>query len=380
MTDVIVLGGGLVGSVIAADLAREDDFTVTIADRDHQALHAAQQRTSQSIQCMQRDLSNANDLEQLVAPFDLVIGALPGAFGYQTLQAVLNAGKPFCDISFMPQDAAPLNQAARDAGVPAIIDIGVAPGMSNILAARAVRELDQCESLTIYVGGLPKDPHWPFQYKAGFSPIDVIEEYTRPARFIKDGQIITREALSDCELINLPRIGQLEAFNTDGLRSLMHNLDVPNMTEKTLRYPGHAELMHVFRETGLFSYDPIKVAGSTVRPIDVTTQLLFPKWTYNPGEADLTVMRIIASGRKDNQSCSITWDLYDEHDPQTDTLSMARTTAFPCAIIARMLARGAISATGVLTPEQLADDESLVTALLNELEQRGVHYERSIQV
>jgi len=379
MTDVIVLGAGLVGSVIAADLTRDSEFNVTIADRSCAALDAAKQRASGKITCLEHDLGDTRAINKLVAPFDLVIGALPGSLGYQTLDAVINAGKPFCDISFMPEDAAQLDHAAQQAGATAIVDIGVAPGMSNILAARAARELDRCDSISIYVGGLPKHPQPPFYYKAGFSPIDVIEEYTRPARFIKDKQIVTRDALSDCELIELPRVGQLEAFNTDGLRSLMHTLDVPNMIEKTLRYRGHAELMRMFRETDLFSYEPIDVAGQSIRPIDVTAQLLFPKWRYEPGEADITVMRIIATGLLNDEPCSMTWDLYDEYDGASETLSMARTTAFPCAIIARLLARGAINTTGVIAPEQIAENDALVTHALDELKRRGVQYEQSVQ-
>lgn len=374
MPTAIVLGAGMVGSVIAADLAR--DFDVTVADARGASLERAASRAD--VQTIRADLSDADTIKELVAPFDVVCGALASHLGFNALRAVIEAGKPYADISFMPEDAIDLHGLAADRGVTAVVDCGVAPGMSNLLAARSASEMAPCRNIEIYVGGLPKARNWPFEYKAGFAPADVIEEYTRPARLVEHGRVVIREALSEPELIDFPGVGTLEAVNTDGLRSIADTMDVPFMKEKTLRYPGHYELMRVFRETGLFSKDPIDVGGVMVRPLDVLSTLMFPKWTYDEGEADLTVMRIIVDGEIDGKPVRHTWDVADELDPATGFTSMSRTTAFPCALFAREILAGNITTAGVLPPEKLGGDAGLVGRVLDGLKARGVEYTHTV--
>lgn len=377
MPSCIVLGAGMVGSVIASDMCR--DFETSIADIRPQQLAAAEARAARinlgkSIRGIAADLSDPAAITKLVAPFDLVIGALSSKIGLAALGAVIAAGKNYCDISFMAQDSRELDAQARAKGITCITDCGVAPGMSNILAARGAMMLENCTHLEIYVGGLPRDRRWPFQYKAGFSPADVIEEYTRPARLVEHGKIVIREALSEPELLEFDGVGTLEAFNTDGLRSLANGLTVPFMKEKTLRYPGHIELMRVFRHLGLFSEEAVDVKGASVRPLDLTSSLLFPKWTYQPGEEDLTVMRVEARGTRGGSPASVRWDLFDLFDRETSTTSMARTTAFPCAIVARMIHSGKFSRPGVFAPEVLSDDPETLSHIMREHEARGVRY------
>ena len=370
MSTAIVLGAGMVGSVIAADLSR--DLDVTIADASKPALaRAARLATMQTVSA---DLSDADTIKRLIAPFDIVCGALASHLGFNALRAVIEAGKPYCDISFMPEDAIDLDGLAFEHGVTAVVDCGVAPGMSNLLAAHAASRMDPCRNIEIYVGGLPVERRWPFEYKAGFAPADVIEEYTRPARLVEHGRTVVKEALSEPELIDLPGVGTLEAVNTDGLRSLAQTMNVPFMKEKTLRYPGHYELMRVFRETGLFSKDEIEVNGARVRPLDVLSTLMFPKWTYEPGEADLTVMRIIADGDINGEPTRHTWDVLDRLDPETGFTSMSRTTAFPCAIVAREIIAGNITRPGVLPPEKLGADADLVSRVIEGHRSRGIEY------
>jgi lysine 6-dehydrogenase len=382
MKNALVLGGGMVGSVMAADMAA--DFAVTIADIREANLTAAADRArrlGRSLKTERADLSDPAAVRRLAERADVVLGALSSHIGLAAMRAVIDARKPYADISFMAQDPRPtLDALARERGVPVVYDFGVAPGMSHLLAAHGSRLLDTCTRLEIYVGGLPRERRWPFEYKAGFSPADVIEEYTRPSRLVEHGQTVTRAALSEPELMDFPGIGTLEAFNTDGLRSLCDWQDrIPFMVEKTLRYPGHIELMRVFRETGLFSQDPVTIPDIhgnpvSIRPLTLTSALMFPKWTYAPGEADLTVMRIIATGTKAGKAASHTWDLLDFYHPETQATSMARTTAFPCAIMARALASGRVNTPGVHAPETLAAQPGLVDHLLAELATRGVRY------
>ena len=369
MKRVTVLGGGMVGWTCAMDLARIGALEVTLVDSRQAVLERAQAR---GVATLCADLSSPAATTQVVADADVVLGALPSALGLQTLRAVIDAGKTYCDISFMPEDARQLHDLARERGVCAVTDCGVAPGVSNLLAGHAALQLDPCDNLEIYVGGLPVARHWPFEYKAGFAPGDVIEEYTRPARLVEHGSIVVRPALSEPELIEFPGVGTLEAFNTDGLRSLAYTLKVPAMKEKTLRYPGHIELMRVLRELGLFSRTPIEVSGQRVVPLEVTSALLFPKWTFAPGEADFTVMRVLADGQQHGRRVRMTWDLLDRHDAREDVRSMSRTTAYAATSMVTLLARAAWSEPGVWTPELLAGQPGLVDDFLTEYARRGV--------
>lgn len=376
MATVVCLGAGMVGRLIAADLARERGVSVIAADRSEASLAAARslaQRMGAAIETARVDLSSQSEIQRLIEDADVVCGALASHLGFAALETIARAGGKYVDISFMAEDALELDALAKEHGACAVVDMGVAPGMSNVLAGEVARELSPCARLRIFVGGLPKERRWPFEYKAGFAPADVIEEYTRPARLVERGEIVVRPALSEPEPIDFPGVGTLEAFNTDGLRSLATTLDIPDMAEKTLRYPGHIELMRVMRETGLFSKEPIDVGGQRVTPLDVTSALLFPKWTYEEGEVDLTVMRVIGEAR----GMRVQWDVYDEADLAAGVSSMARTTAFPAAIVARMLLDGTIEDAGVHAPEALAGNMLVVERLLSELADRGVRYERS---
>jgi saccharopine dehydrogenase-like NADP-dependent oxidoreductase len=369
----IVLGAGMVGSAMAEDLAADRAYEVTVADVRPDVL--ARRPTASGLRALTADLGDPDVVRKLVSDFDLVLGALPSSLGLKTLRAVIEARKPYVDISFMAEDGTELSGLARELGVTAVIDCGVAPGVSNMIAGWGASQLDVCERLDICVGGLPVERRWPYEYKAGFSPIDVIEEYTRPARIVEKGRLVVREALSEPELLDFAGIGTLEAFNTDGLRSLVQTLSgVPDMRERTLRYPGHIALMRVLRETGFFSKEPVPVRGLTVRPLDVTAALLFPKWTFGEGEADLTVMRVVVEGLRGKERVRISADLLDRYDPRTGLRSMSRTTAFPAAIMARMVAEGRFSRKGVFPPEIPAREPGLLDRMLAELERRGVHY------
>jgi len=260
--------------------------------------------------------------------------------------------------------------------------------MSHALAADCHRRLAakgiKTESLRIYVGGLPRVRTWPYQYKAAFSPADVLEEYTRPSRIVEHGRIVVREALSEPELMDFEGVGTLEAFNTDGLRSLSRSYlgIVPHMVEKTLRYPGHIEQMRVLRATGLMSEESTELGGVRVKPRELLAKLMFPHWQYAPGEEDLTVMRVVGEGGGKR----IAWDVLDVGTQggggggDGRQTSMGRTTGFPCAIVARMLLDGTIRGSGlgpgVVNPERLGEHPAVLDRLVAEQAApgRGVAY------
>ena len=228
------------------------------------------------------------------------------------------------------------------------------------------------------MGGLPVERRWPFDYKAGFAPWDVIEEYTRPARIVEHGRVVVKEALSGSELVDVPGVGTLESLNTDGLRSLAHTLKVPFMKEKTLRWPGHAELMRALRETGFFSIDPVEVDGHAIRPRDLTAASLFPKWTFEEGEADITVMRVRVEGQEGGTPTEYAWDFVDHFDATTGLRSMSRSTGFTATAIARLVLDGTFRQPGVHPPETLGAKPGMLDRVLADLRARGVRCEARV--
>ena len=295
------------------------------------------------------------------------------------LRSVIEAGKNIVDISFMAEDTLSLDGLAKSRGVTAVVDMGVAPGMSHMIVGYVNSLMDKTESAVILVGGLPVIREWPYEYKIAWSPKDVIEEYIRPARLIECGKIVEKPALSDLELVDLPRIGTLESFNTDGLRSLLYTIKIPSMKEKTLRYPGYTEKMRMLRETGFFSDTPIEVGGVKIKPIDLTSKLLFPKWELKEGEEELTVMRVMVQGKKDEKILRYTYDLMDYYDKEEKATSMSRTTGFPCAIMARLVAQGEFQYPGVCPPEYIGREHKVYQKVMEELKKRNVFYKESIK-
>ena len=299
---IVVLGGGRVGSAIVRDLAAEEDNHVLVVDLDPVAV---ERMTEFGADGVVADLSQAETVFKAVKDADLVVGAVPGFMGFKTVKRVLKEGKPIVDISFFPEDAFELEDLASRAGVACLFDCGVAPGLTNLILGRMEEHLDETTSFQAFVGGLPVERTWPWEYKAPFSPGDVIQEYVTPARRRQDGIEITRPPLSDVELIDFPGLGSLEAFNTDGLRSLHRTSKTPNMVEKTMRYPGHAVRMRILREAGFFGTEQIQAASGSVIPRDVTESLLFDAWRFEEGEPDLTVARIIVEGEKGPRATNV---------------------------------------------------------------------------
>ncbi len=373
---ITVLGAGMVGSAIARKLAEDGRFQISAADRSPQALADLAQRAPVQTHCA--DLSSPATLHDLIAAADLVISAVPGFMGFATLKTVIEARKNVVDISFFEEDAYDLDALARLNGVTAVVDCGVAPGLSNIIAGYARNQLDEIDLIDIAVGGLPQARHWPFEYKAVFSPVDVIEIYTRPAWLVEHGREVARPALSGLELIDFPGVGTLEAFNTDGLRTLRRTLRAPNMRERTLRYPGHANLMRVFRESGFFSDEAIDVRGQHVRPIDLTSRLLFEQWRMGKGDADMTVFQTVIEGRKADQRLRLSYDMVDRFDEATQTSSMARTTGYTCAAVARQVLAGRYAAKGICAPEEVGGTPGCYEALLADLAQSNLHITETI--
>ncbi len=368
---VCVIGAGLVGSAIAADLGKLYD--VTVMDINPIRLNTLKERSG--VKIVEADISDKKILYETIEDASLVVGAVPGKFGFQLLRNVIEAGKDMIDISFCPEDYLELDSLARENNVTVIPDIGVAPGLCNIICGYHNQRME-IKKYKCMVGGLPVVRKWPLEYKASWSPADVIEEYTRPARLVENGKMVVKQALSDPELIDFEGIGSLEAWNSDGLRSLISTMPhIPDMVEKTLRYPGTTEYLKVLKELGYFSSELMEVHGQMIRPVDLSARLLLPLWEMKNGESEFTVMRIIINGIEDGQEKTLVYDLYDEYDEITGTSSMARTTGYTCAAAAGLILENHYSRKGVCPPEYLGEEDACMSFILNYLSERNIRIE-----
>ena len=364
MAKITVLGAGLVGSVMAKDLAKDHD--VSVVDISEESLDKLK-----NVKTICSDISKTENLHKSIKSCDLVVGAVPGFIGYKMMKDVINAKKNIVDISFFPEDPFGLDNLAKEKGVIAVMDCGVAPGMGNVILGYHNNNM-VVEDYECLVGGLPEKREWPYEYQAVFSPIDVIEEYVRPARYVQNSQVIVREALSDTELVKFEEVGTLESWNSDGLRSLITTMpNIPNMIEKTLRYPGCVEYLKVLRESGFFSYEEIEINGQKIRPIDVTSKLLFPKWEMKKGDKDFTVMRILIKGIENDVATTYKYTLLDRF--QENTISMARTTGFTCTAVANLILNGEYSRIGISPPEYLGEHMEYIMGYLSK---RNVNYKK----
>ena len=375
MSNIYVLGAGMVGSAMAIDLAKKHH--VTISDISSDVLSRVVEKEP-SLKTEILDVTDTKDLALKIKDADLVLSAVPGFLGFETLKNIILQRKNTIDISFFPENALELNQLALENNVTAIVDCGVAPGMDNVILGyyNQTHDLDFFECL---VGGLPKVKKWPFCYKAPFSPVDVIEEYTRPARYIENGELIVRPPLTDCEFVEFDKVGTLESFNSDGLRSIIHTMPhIKNMKEKTLRYPGHVEYIRVLKESGFFHDEPIFVNGQSA--LDVTSKILFKEWKLNENEEELTVMRVTIEGvnKATKHRENISFDLYDEFDHETKISSMARTTGYTATAAVNMYLDGLVSKKGILPPELVGSDKLCYDYFFSYLEERGVKYLKKI--
>jgi len=353
---VVVLGAGRVGKVIAADLSQ--DFDVTSADMSQDALAFLSSRYP--VRTRVADLGNPQAIAEAIEPADLVVSAVPGFMGFSTLKTILERGKNVVDISFFAEDAFDLDELARRQGVIAAVDCGVAPGTPDYLAGALVNQM-QIDDFEFLIGGLHFRRSGPTRYLPTFSPPDVWEEYTRPARYVRNGKLITMPPLSEPELVDFHVAGHdltLEAFNTDGLRSLLTTMNgrIPNMKEKTLRFPGHIGWIRQLQETG--------------EPWTPET------WTPAEDEDEFTIMRINFRGSENGKPKKISYTMFVTWDPQTGMSSMSRSTGYSCTGVARCVLEGAYKRAGISPPSYIGEEPGCADRIFAHLKARNIHFER----
>jgi lysine 6-dehydrogenase len=372
MNKIIVLGAGMVGSAMAIDMAHKHD--VTVSDIDNKVLANVSEKCNK-LKILNLNVAIKSDLIKALQPFDLVICAVPGFLGFETLKTIIQAKKNVIDISFFPENAFELDKLAKENKVTAIVDCGVAPGMGNVILGYYNEKL-KLTDFECLVGGLPKQKKWPFCYKAPFSPVDVIEEYTRPARYVENGIVVTRDALTDCEYIEFDRVGTLESFNSDGLRSIIQTMPhILNMKEKTLRYPGHVEYIKVLKSSGFFNQEKISINNVDISPLEFTSKILFDEWKLGENEEEITVMRITLKGENsEGKTEKVIYNLFDEYCPDTKVSSMSRTTGYTATAAANLFLDGIFSEKGIFPPELVGKHEECYKYFMNYLKARNVNY------
>jgi lysine 6-dehydrogenase len=378
MSKIIVLGAGLIGSAMAIDLSHNHE--VTISDLSKTAINNHKIKYHK-INTKELDVTNESELQRTIKHYDLVVCAVPGYLGFNALKSIINAGMNVVDISFSPESFLPLDSLAKEKHVTAIVDCGVAPGLDNLILGR-YNEKMKLSHFECLVGGLPKERKWPFSYKAPFSPVDVLEEYTRPARYVENGNIVVREPLTDCVYEYFEKVGTLESFNSDGLRSIIYTMShIPNMKEKTLRYPQHAEYITVLKEAGFFSKDKIVADGTSMSPMEMTSKILFNNWKSDDTEDEFTVMRVALKGEnEDGQPAEVIYSLYDEYCSETQTSSMARTTGYSATAAANMILDRVFTEKGVFPPELIGKHEQCFDYILKYLKERNIQIIKKFKV
>jgi lysine 6-dehydrogenase len=371
---LLVLGCGNIGSVAAEDIGKSmDSIEVVVADRDETKAKLISERISQNnVSWIQLDVAKHNRLVKTLKDFDLAMGFLPGKLGYRLAEACIDARSDLVDVSYMAENPSTLNDNAAEAGVKIIPDCGLAPGISNILVGHAAGKLDKVQTVSIMVGGLPEKPVPPLGYIITWSPENLIDEYTRKAKIVKNGELVEVEALSGLEEVEFPNVGTLEAFYTDGLRTLPQTFkNVEDMWEKTLRYPGHAEKIGLLKALGFFDEEQIRVDGVSLPPRKITVKV-FERKLRNPEIKDIVAMKIEVSGIRNNKHVRYAYHLLDRYDENRGITAMARTTAYPASIIAQLVLKKAIKEKGIVPPERLGMSEEFLFTFLNELEKRRI--------
>ncbi|NIQ07225.1 MAG: saccharopine dehydrogenase family protein [Candidatus Korarchaeota archaeon] len=349
---ILVLGAGNIGQVIAYKL--HNDFEVTVGDVQKEKVTAIQPFAYP----IQVDARKQKALINTMSDFDVIVDALPGNLGHHSLEAAIKAKKDIVSVSFMPEDPLKLQEEAKHAEVSIIPDAGLAPGISNVCIGRIHQELDELEEGVIRVGGLPQDARPPLFYKSTWSPYDLIEEYTRNARIIRENEIVTVDPFRTIENVTIADY-ELEEIITDGLRTLLKTITAQKLQERTVRWKGHLEKMKVLKELGFFK----------APHLDATLEVLLPHMQYE--SEDFTIMEVIGTGTIKGTRKEIKYFLYDE---KQDFTSMARTTGFTAEVITRLVANKTFEPS-VIPPETF--NINTCDKVLSGLRRRGITIERT---
>ncbi len=354
----------MVGRLIAVELSKK--YQVYAIDNNTNNLSKLDKYNNRII-TKEMDIRNEPFLNSL-EDAEIIINCVPGFMGFETSKKILEK-KTCVDISFMPEDCNKLNKIAKKAETALYPDAGVAPGLSNIIVGNLTTK-QKIDEIKIMVGGLPIEKKPPWNYKAPFSPIDVIEEYTRPARIKRNGIIETVRPLTGLINFEFENVGKLEAFLTDGLRTLLTTELTKNtstLLEYTIRYPGHSKKISDLIENGKFDDTVKTINGKLTSQREITSKELFKEWKLAENDKEFTLLVITAKTREgDEISCIV----YDEW--RGGWSSMSRTTGLTACAITNLIIDKKLKKVGVITPEDLGTNQDYFDYIINYLKERKI--------
>ncbi len=370
----IVIGAGMMGSAVAYDLATtHPQDEIILGDINLQRATQTAKGIGPNVHPVRIDVHNHADLLRLLQGSNAAVSAVSYSVNLQLTRAAIAAGVHLCDLggnNDVVEKQLALDAEARAGGVTVIPNIGLAPGLINILAVTGIKEFDELDSIHLRVGGLPQHPQPPLYYQIVFSVEGLINEYVEQAEVIRDGKLLHIDPMADLEEIRFPEpYGTLEAFNTSGgLSTLTRMLQgrVRNLDYKTIRYRGHCEKFKTLLDLGFATSEPMMVGGSVKTNREFFADLLRKKLDY--GDTDVVLARATITGRKGDAQKTLVYEFMDTYDEATKITAMMRSTAFPTSVAAQMLADGRITERGVLPPEISVPGEAMIA----ELQQRNL--------
>jgi lysine 6-dehydrogenase len=364
-----VLGAGLIGKEIAKDLIRSEGVQqVVLADVHlHKAEEVCNQLQDPKLTAAYVDASNSEELAHFIQSFDVIVNALLYTFNETVVKAAIKVGVHVCDLGGHIGEATDhvleLFKQAEAAKVTIIPDLGVAPGMTNILAGYGAIRLDQVDTISLRVGGIPVKPEFPLGYNHVFSMEGVFDHYTDPSLVIRNGHKTYIPSLSEVETIYFEHFGPLEAFHTAGGTSTLSRT-FPNLQfldYKTIRYPGHAEKMKLLVDLNLTrrDYEVEVVKGQRIKPREVLLKVLEPIVELGDKD-DVVLMKVIVKGIKDRHETTYEYEMITYNDRKNKVTAMARSTAYTISVVSQMIAKGVIQKKGVFAPEEIVPGDKYI--------------------
>lgn len=380
---VAVLGAGLMGKQAAGDLIQSDSVErVYLADVETDKAEAFKKKmNNEKLEIVYLDANDDQSLKSVISKADVVINALFYTFNVKVAEIALECGVHAVDlgghIGGATDAVLKLHEKAQEKGVTLIPDLGVAPGMINILAGHGAGKLDRVSDIKIMVGGIPVHPEPPLQYNHVFSLDGIFDHYTDPSHVLRNGKLLEVPSLSEIEHVQFEGFGELEAFHTSGGTSTLTETfsDIDNLEYKTLRYKGHAEKVQLLVDLGFTDrYKTVTVEGREVKVRDVLREVLTPI-TELGNKEDAVVLRITVAGTKDGEAMTIAYNMVVKKDPQSGVTAMARATAYTVSVVAQMIGNGAIDKRGSYPPELIVPGDDYI----REMAKRGVDIIETIE-
>lgn len=375
----LVIGSGLMGSALAYDLARSKNVEgITLADQDlKRAESVAGKIQSKSIRTAQLDVNLFDDVVALMEGHDCAFGAVSYRFNYALSKAAIEAGVHYCDLGGndeVVRRQLTLDAQAKRKNVAIVANCGLAPGLSNVLAAGGAGLFDTVDSMFMRVGGLPRHPKPPLNYQLVFSVEGLINEYSGKSAVIRNSRISEVETMTEIEPIEFPApFGTLEAFHTSGGTSLLPSMfegKVRELNYKTIRYQGHCEKFKALLDLDFASNEPLTLGSNVFTEKEVFFELLRRKLPFTG--PDVVLLRVTIEGKRQGRKQTLTFNLVDFQDESDNITAMMRTTSFPTSVIGQFLVQNLIKQRGVMTPEQCVPLEPF----LAEMKNRGIHIQQ----